>query len=165
MMQLFDVAWPSLHGDLSLGDHMLWKFSRITPDLVQLVTVSTGCQARTTLKDTYIPVLACFDLEYWQVMDMDEGSTDILESRRSRLHKKYMHNLRHAFVKNLFAADKDDLKNGSWDLGLARAWSIRTWNRCSHSEYGRSDYNTLCQKMGKTPYTEKLTVERRYSDP
>jgi hypothetical protein len=157
-----DVPWPSLSGDLGIGDHMLWKFKRKTVDLVELIIVSQKRQSRRTLKDIYSPALACLDLAYWKMMDMDDGVIAPMELRRNQLHKKYMHMLRHTFIKALFAADAKKLQDGSWDLDVARPWSIRTWNKFSHSEFGRSNYISRCQSTGKTPYAQNLSAERRY---
>ena len=161
-----DVPWPSLQGDLCLGDHMLWKFSPKTLHSFELIVKSKEHPKshKRTLNNVYVPVLACLDLEYWKTMDMDDEEMNPLELRRNCMHKKYMHTVRHAFVADIFAADAEKLKDGSWGLGVARSWSIRTWNKHSSSENGRSAYLQHCQRLGKIPYAQKLTTERRYSD-
>lgn len=158
-------SWPALH-ELTVDDqHLHWKFEHISADLVTLLVSSRdGASRQARLQVTYIPPLACFDLEYWAAMDLPYVIDDPVQSLKVKMMKTYMQNMRHTIVEAIFAAEERSLLDGSWPMGVARQWLIRTWNNFSHSDFGRAQYILKCQEKQRQPYRQDLTTEREHSE-
>jgi len=91
-------TWPSLSDDLELADrNQVWKFQASDNGLAKFLVGYSEYDLRTvSLKEVYIPTLACFDLEYWLAMDLDDADEeDLVALSKARLLKKYMQKLRY----------------------------------------------------------------------
>jgi hypothetical protein len=164
-MDLFVVTlhmahkWPSIY-DLSLGQHLVWKFLWKDDDHIKLMVETLPLHNEHLLNIRYAPVLACFDVEYWHTMDLSDSIPDLKLALKVRKKKKYMQNLRHALVRSMCSAEPNSMIDGSWDMSDLHHWSIRTWNKHAHTIFGRSQYLGLCKQSSKTPYTQQLSMRR-----
>ena len=144
--------WPT---DLTLGSHVLWRFQLAQNPLLRTFVVLAGSDhvRRVDLHINYIPVLGCFDLNYWMSMLVDE------DKKESAVHtKRYMQNVRHAVVDAIFEVNKVELVDGSWNMSVIVPWAIRTWYGFSHSLWGRQKYLERCEKRKQIPYEKKLSM-------
>jgi hypothetical protein len=111
---------------------------------------------------SYVPVLACMDIEYWKAIHLPETDARGVMNK-SYFKQKYMQDLRIALVGSLREADKGKLRDGSWKMDICHGWGVRTWNDFSHSDFGRGEYKKWCQKKKKVPYDQNLTEKSESS--
>jgi hypothetical protein len=156
LFQLLSMdVWPSSPRHLDLrSSHVRWEFA-IQGSHFQLVVSYPNQQLRTVkLHESYIPALACFDLEYWKVILARPEPNDV---RKIELMITYMQNMRQATTDAIVGGDQDRLQDGSWKMDILHQWSIRTWSRFSHSEWGRKEYLDSCEQKNITPYRLELS--------
>ena len=134
--------------------HIMWMFSPTTDILFNLAVLHANDPPRhfTIHLNTFL-ILACFELEYWQTMDMID---DNMATPKIQMSKRYMQTLRLGTVQELSSASEVELTTGKWDLGILKEWSIRTWKGYTHSDWGRQKYVQSCQQTGLLPYKEQI---------
>jgi hypothetical protein len=110
-----------------------------------------------------VPQLACFDLEYWDIMMTEVNPDNAVEVLRMRMRKKYFHNVRARITNTLSKAKHDALLHHSLLVDIAHKWSIRTINRYTHSHFGRQAYEKDCEAKLLVPYQQKLTHQGEHS--
>jgi len=148
-----------------IGYELIWKFDYIRPDVQILhVFLADGSRQRAEVNLRYVPVLVCFDLEYWMAMNQNDTAPHPGEVLKRRMLKTYMHNLRCATVRDILAADKDELRDGTWHMEILHQWSIRTWNDYTHSDFGRARYEKSCNTKRLKPYDQVITIKGMYSE-
>jgi hypothetical protein len=154
--------WPTVH-DLTLAHHhVVWCFSHQNPEEVvwTLEQQPKNLSQDIPVHVKYAPALACFDIQYWHTMDIQDSLTDPAETLRARMYKKYMQNVRLDLVDSVCSAPPASLVDGSWvTCNSFHEWSIRTCNMYSHSPFVRSQYEEECRKSGRQPYQQRLDIQ------
>jgi hypothetical protein len=125
--------------------------------MVRFLVISEASQPwQVDLNIAYCPALACFNIEYWLLMCVEEVKEDLKAHMKQRMLKGYMQNLRDAITDAIIAAKPEELQDGSWNMHVAHEWAVRTWNHCRHTMGGRQQYHLECTKRGVTPYAQQL---------
>jgi len=149
------------------GDHIVWRFKHTDdPNVITFFIRRRGHEpSRVDLHLRYIPVVACFGLEYWHARESyNLTQNNMEEGKKRQMFTRYLHALRSDFVDAILAAGRRELLNGSWKTHVIDRWAIRTWNNFSHSSWGRRQYKERCTRHNIMPYTQTLTTARESID-
>ena len=153
--------WPSVR-DLGLtADHIIWRFQLSGNDRIKIFVASPNTPSQAVdLPVAFVPILGCFDLEYWIVMSLIEVDGDILKSLKARTKKKYMQNMRKGVVDEILSATEKQQQDLKWNI--LHQWSTRTFARFTHSDFGRREYLKNCAKKSIIPYSKTFTSEGKF---
>jgi hypothetical protein len=155
--------WPSVHENLTLDNHLVWRFQQLDNDrfLKLWITWLGHAPSQADIPMSCIPALACFDLEYWITMALEiEGG---VKSNETEIVQKYMQNVREAIVEDILKANDRMRRDVSWSLDSIHEWSVRTLCGCPHSDFGRQKYTRKCQTEGILPYRQDVTMDGEFS--
>jgi hypothetical protein len=149
--------FPSKRAVTQTDPHLVWKFVIKDWNLITLWVGYDGCEAKhLDLNLSYLPALACFDIEYWRTMLIPDTNQDRVVLLKAQWRQQYMRDLRRAISHEVYAVDGQTLQDGSWKMGTLHQWCIRTWNNYSHSEFGRNQYLSRCREKQIIPYAQEL---------
>jgi hypothetical protein len=135
----------------------IWRFKLNSNPEVITFLVGDDCDTPSRsvdLNHNQIPLLACFDLEYWpqhEIISPDEKQQFLII---------YLQTLRATIVEKLFNTESHKLLDKAWTLDDAHPWATRTWNNCGHSPRARSLYLRACKEARIVPYQEPITTHR-----
>jgi hypothetical protein len=152
--------WPSARNLSLTATHLLWRFERSGTDLIKFFVAVPGVSFREVdLPIAFVPILGCFDLEYWNTMALNEVEGDVAMSLRVQMMKKYMQSMQLGIVEVIFSATDEERQDPTWKTNVAHGWSTRTFNNFSHSDFSRGEYLKWCKRKHCVPYGHTLTTE------
>lgn len=158
-------VWPQKHNLTLDTTHMVWKFVHGDLNSVTLMCALEGHQvSQVDLHISFLPALACFDIEYWRILLLPHTLGRQDNRLRVETEQRYMQNIRLAITDSLLGAERSKLKSGVSRIDVLHQWCTRTWNGFSHSTYGRGQYVQACTKENIIPYAREITKLSESSD-